>query len=451
MSPTMTVTSVVARDRDVRRRVLETVLLGGYLAVVVDSPPGAGKTHLVETVVAMAAHHLRMRVGVIAPRVEQVHDLVRRLRQSHPFLRIQLLHASGRPPDLDILADPGVVTVDRPANLGRGPGVVVTTAAKLVFSVPDLSAGQFDLLVCDESYQLPWKDLAPVLHLAHRHLLVGDPGQLRPIVRGDLARYEAARHKMHWAAPRELLRQHPDLPRLALPATWRLPQDTVDLVQPSFYPGLPFASAVAPADRRLGFVAAGIGDPVDAALDQLASGATLVGLLLPARPLEVEEVDDEVAELAAHVVARLLERAATWVGVRKLTECDIGYVDAHVASNARTRARLRSAGVGPATMTTTPEIWQGSQRPVMVAKHTLSGLAHLDGFALDPGRLCVMTSRHQLGVILVGRDGVAGALERHRHDTAERPSGTEDAQWAGWRAHHRLWTALDAMGRLVRA
>ncbi len=450
MSQTVTTVSVVARDRDVRRRVLETVLQETHPAVVVDSPPGAGKTHLVETVVATAAHHLRMHVGVIAPRVEQVHDLVRRLRQGHPFLPVQLLHARGRLPDPDILADPGVVSVDRPANLRRGPGVVVTTAAKLAFSVPDLQAGQFDLLVCDESYQLPWKDLAPVLHLAHRHLLVGDPGQLRPIVRGDLARYEAARHKMHWAAPRELLRQNPNLPRLQLPATWRLPQDTVELVQPSFYPDLSFASAVALADRQLGFGAAGIGDPVDAALDQLAAGATLVGLLLPARPLEVDEVDDEVAELAAHVVARLLERAATWVGVRQLTERDIGYVDAHVASNARVRARLRAAGVGPATMTTTPEIWQGSQRPVMVAKHTLSGLARLDGFALDPGRLCVMTSRHQLGVILVGRDGVAAALERHQHDTAERPSGTEDAQWAGWRAHHRLWTALDTMGRLIR-
>jgi hypothetical protein len=432
-----------------RRQVLEVVMHERQPAVIVDSPPGAGKTDLVEAVVATAVRHADWRVVLTAPRVEQTYDLVRRIKAHYDPIDVTLFHSDSREPPSDVVRT-GVRLATRPNALPRSSGVVIGTAKKLVMSAADINSGDFDLLVCDEAYQLPANDLDPVAHVAKQLLLVGDPGQLPPLVRGDIARFEAAPVKVHWPCPKELLRRHPALPRISLPTTFRFPQDTVDFVQPSFYPNLPFVSGVSTADRRLRFLTTGISGSIDTALNQVSGGASIVALLLPARAMELDDVDEELAQLAAEVIARILERGAEWVGNRRLVAGDIGYVDAHVASNAAVERQLRRKGIGPETMATTPEIWQGLQRPLMVAKHTLSGIGRLDAFALEPGRLCVMSSRHQLGCILVGRDGVGTALERHQHDCAARPAGADDATWAGWLAHRTLWNTLETEGRLVR-
>jgi hypothetical protein len=240
------------------------------------------------------------------------------------------------------------------------------------------------------------------------------------------------------------------MPRIALPATFRLPQDTVDFVQPAFYPQLGFVSGAAPGSRRLGYANMGMNTPVDRVLDLLAGGASMVGILLPARRIEAEDVDEEVAELAAEVLGRLLDRGVEWVGQGRLQASDLGYVDAHVASNAAVQRQLRRRNIGPELWATTPEIWQGLQRRMMVMKHTLSGIRRFEAFSLEPGRLCVMSSRHQLGCIIIGRDGVGAALDEHQHDCAQRPSGSADAAWDGWRAHRTLWSKLETSDRLVR-
>jgi hypothetical protein len=433
-----------------RRRILECVLHHEYDVTLVDSPPGAGKTSLVEDVAVTAAQYCNWRVGIVTPRVKQAYDLVRRIILGHVPTPTMLLHASQDAPPRDVIAT-GVSVLNRANQLPAGAGVVVSTAAKLRFSVPDLSARAFDLLICDEAYQLPWWQMAPLAHLARCLLLVGDPGQLPPLVRADIARFEAASSKVHWPAPRELLRLHPQLSPVQLPLTFRLPQDSVDLVQPSFYPDLPFVSAAQPEDRRIRFAASGMATPIDRALDLISTGASIVGILLPARTAGVDEVDEDVAALAAEVIDRLLTRGAEWIGRRVLAPADIGYVDAHVASNAAVERGLRRRGISTEVWATTPEIWQGLERPVMVMKHPLSGTGRFDRFSLEPGRLCVMTSRHQAACVIVGRDGVDAALAKHQHNCAERPSGAEDAEWTGWRAHDVFWSELEQKGRLVRA
>jgi len=184
----------------------------------------------------------------------------------------------------------------------------------------------------------------------------------------------------------------------------------------------------------------------------LATGATLAGILLPATDLPLADLDEGVAEVMAQVAQRLLERHAEWAGQRRLMARDLGCIDPHVASGAAVRRQLRKRGISAdELMVDTPEIWQGLERPIMVVKHTLSGLPRLSSFSLEPGRWCVMLSRHQLGCVIVGREGIGAALERHRHNCADRPMGVDNAEWAGWRAHVALWGSMERMGRIVRA
>ncbi len=417
----------------------------------VDSPPGAGKTRLVEGVVATAVQRLGLSVAVATPRAEQSFDVLRRLSANFDPMQIEVLQSNRRFLPSDLRADPQVAApVSSPGDLLGGRGVVVGAASKFVASVPRFRYPQFQLLVCDEAYQLPAKDIDPLVTIAEQVLLVGDPGQLPPLVKADPARFEAARYRVHRPAPEELLRRYPGIPREQLPATFCFPQATVDLVQPSFYPHLPFGSGVPDEERRFHLRAAGIGTPIDRALDLLAEGASVVGILAPEKPVGQGGVDDEIAAIMARMCRRALDRGPEWEGEGRLGPADIGCADAHVASGAAVRRHLLADGIREELVVETPEIWQGLQRPLMVVKHTLSGLLRVDPFSLQPGRTCVMLSRHQVGCVIVGRDGVGEALDRYQHDSGARASAAEDATWSGWRARATLWEQLERSGRLIR-
>lgn len=444
----MTVAAIGNRSRAVLERVLELSLREGEPLVTVPSPPGAGKTSLVESV-AVAAAHNGLRVLVAAPRAEQTYDFIRRVLADYQPLPIEALLARDRKLPDDLVAA-GVRDPRRSVDLTGGPGVIVATVDKLVDAAPDIGARAFDLLLVDEAWQVTYGNLLPLLTLAGQAVLVGDAGQLPPLVRSETHRFEAREHHVHWPAPEEVMRRHPDAPVIPLPATRRLPQDTVDFVQPAFYPGLPFVSAVRPAERRLRAAAAGLGTGIDRAIDLLVGGATLAGVLLPPRAHAGIEYDAEVADLAAAVADRLLQRGVRWEGERVLSAEDIGCVDPHRDSGTATRRALSARGIGPELMVSTPEIWQGLQRPLMIARYPVLPGHRLSAFDLEPGRVCVQLSRHQLACIIVGRDGVGDALDAHQHDVSARASEAVDAEFIGWRAHRELWSRLDGAGRLVR-
>jgi AAA domain-containing protein len=433
-------------------RVLDLVLRDGHPLVVVVSPPGAGKTRLIESLVATAVHGVSLRVAVATPRTEQMYDVLRRLLGNFDPMEVIALYSKRRPLPDDLEAHLRLRRFTDAALLPAGPGVTVGTVDKFAIRA-QLLQGRFDVLICDEAYQVPFVRFFPLTFVARQVVLVGDPGQLPPLVRADTTRFEATPVKVHWPAPKEFLARFPAAPTVQLPVTWRLPQDTVDLIQPAFYPDLAFDSAVRSGERRLVFGAAGLRDGIDRVLDQLASGSSVGALVLPERRFGPDEVDDQLSEVMALVARRTLDRGGRWVGRRVLERADIGVADPHVASGAVVRRYLRRAGI-PTTIegvvVETPEIWQGLQRPIMVVKHPLSGATRLTGFPLEPGRWCVSLSRHQIGCVIVTRDGISDTLDRHQHDSASRPTGADDPQWAGWLAHRELWTALERTGRLVR-
>jgi hypothetical protein len=431
------------------QRVLEVVFQDGEPLVVVRSPPGAGKTWLVETVVAVATRHFGLRVAVLAPRAEQTYDLLRRLAGVVAPVPIQPLQSSLRSLPADLEGDPRILPpTPNVAGVAVQARVLVGNVAKFFDSCPDFPQARFDLLVCDEAYQVPFKDFAPLFKLARQVLMVGDPGQLPPLVRADTAPFESGLVKVHWPAPRELLRKFTGVPVVSLPVTRRLPQDTVDILQPAFYPDLEFVSSAVPEERRISFGATGLRTPVDRALDLLEEGATLVGLLLPRLEYPVGEVDQEVVETMAEVVRRLRERQVL-MGGEALSDAMIGCTDPHVISNAALGRAVRGMGAHD-VVCDTPEQWQGLQRPLMVVRHPLSGSRRLDAFSLDPGRACVMLSRHQGACIIVGRDSIGDALDAHLHNCGDRPMQADDAEWRGWSAHQRVWQAMEEQGRWVR-
>ncbi len=218
--------------RDDADRVLDAAvdqaLFGTDPITIVKSPPGAGKTYLVECACAVAVAAARMRVLVVTPGVSQLYDIADRLL-GYRLARLELAHAKHRTLPANLV---GRINASGGWDTGFniGPGVVVANADLLASYLDQLGSGCFDFAIVDESYQLSASKFMPIADLARRVIMVGDPGQLAPVISTDVSNLEASDHKMHWSAPAYVLDRFPNTPVFSLPVTRRLLRDTAELI-----------------------------------------------------------------------------------------------------------------------------------------------------------------------------------------------------------------------------
>ena len=405
---------------------------------VVKAPPGSGKTHLLMMAVK-AAFKKKQRVAVATQTRAQADDICRRLLAEFTVSPIRFAAASSARRDSEF------TIITNKSELPHGPCVVVATSAKW-----GMLGGlqEFDVLFVDEAWQLSWADFMLLGQVSGRFVLIGDPGQIPPVVTIDTERWETSPRAPHHPAPEIILRQRPrDLLSLDLPATRRLPEDTAGYIGP-FY-DFPFKAFAQPGER---FVRVGGSsrDGIDAALDRLSAG-TVVAVTLPTPPEGPPLEDDpDVADLAVTVAKRLLKRGARvncGGGVADLPPADIGLCATHRVMNAAMELRLPRSLRGHVHVDT-PERWQGLELAVMVVVHPLSGVLHPSDFDLETGRLCVMASRHQAGLVIVTRDHIGETLDTHL-PAAEQPVGRPDVAGRGHHQNVTFWNALLAQNRVV--
>lgn len=415
--------------------------------VVVRAPPGSGKTFLLLRGVAHAIGN-RRRVAVGAQTNSQADDICRRLNDQYPDVHVTRFAAGGRS-RVDL--GENVSWTSNKHRLPRGPCIVVTTVAK--WTLTELEHA-YDILFVDEAWQMAWADFMLCSKVAPRFVLIGDPGQIPPVVPIPAQRWETSPRAPHHPAP-EVILGDPRIPRLELelPACRRLPHDSVELVRP-FY-DFEFASWAEPGERYVRIPPAeGWHSRLDPALNLFASGS-VVALTTPT-PAEGPplELDEEVAVLAAETAARVLERGARAVAdddgaERELRPDEIGVAATHrVMNNAIQQAlppELRAEVV-----VDTPERWQGLERKLMIVVHPLSGVTAPSSFDLETGRLCVMISRHRSGLIVVSRDHIQATLENHI-PVADQPVGRPDVMGRGHQAHLAFWEHLTEAGRVIGA
>jgi hypothetical protein len=418
----------------------------GEPALRLDSPPGAGKTWVVQRLAIQAMHLHRERCMISTQTNEQSFDVARRLATEFPKL---IFHLFARKSLLlpNVLGSlPNLVVVRSRDNLPAGPCVVISNAAKWSW-IQD--PPPFDLQIIDEAFQLPDYRFQQISGLARRFVLVGDPGQIAPVVTCEIERWKCDVAGPHVSCPRALIERHPGIKRLALPVSRRLIDDTVRFVQPAFYPELPFSALSSNRIRKLALTRPISGTkPIDAALDLAATGASVSMLELPEKI--TGEVDEEVASTIVKMIERLLTRKATISedGIsRSLQASMIGVVCAHVSQVNAIRERLPA--ILSDVLVETSDRFQGLERHLMIVHHPLSGRADASTFHLEAGRLCVMLSRHRLACWIVGRAGISGRLLRYS-PSGDRILGVEqDSEFEGWRAHLNILRKLADEGRVI--
>lgn len=437
----------------VTEAILHDTLHSTRRGVVVDSPPGAGKS----TLVVRAARELAAAgrpLIVIAQTNAQVDDLTVRLATADPELPLGRLHSSdSRPYDPALDDHPCVFTSARIGDLAALP-VVLSTAAKWAWVKRGEGEPPWPHAIVDEAYQMRSDALLAVAGLFERALFVGDPGQLDPFSQVGAEQWAGLTHDPSASAVTTLLSHNPDLPQHRLPVSWRLPASAAPLVSDAFYPYTPFQSGSAPGDRRLTFAAPAAESATEETVDEVIDEAAASGwglLELPARL--TPRTDPEAVAAVAQVVGRLLTRGGTTTDERSpepapLTARRIAVGAAHRDQAAAVRSALAGLGlpgelhVTDVTVDTANRL-QGREFDVTVVLHPLSGRPDATAFHLETGRLCVLTSRHRHACIVVCRAGVPELLDDH--------PGTEPVQLGvtvkfpdGWEANHAVFAHLSA-------
>src|SRR5690606_39034337 len=180
--------------------------------------------------------------------------------------------------------------------------------------------------------------------------------------------------------------------------TWRLGPDTTALIQPAFYPDLPFTSR-RPHEHLTG--ADGHRLPEIAARSVTASGGTGDPALIGA-----------CADRARALLGTTL---TTTEGTRPVTPGDLAVVASHVSQAAAVRAMLADL---PDVLVGTANQLQGMERVAAVVLHPLAGYRDPNAFGTDLGRTCVMLSRHRAHLTVITDDATPDVLREAEQDTA---------------------------------
>jgi hypothetical protein len=431
------VTSAVELAEETAARILAD-LAGARRGVVVDSPPGAGKSTLVVRAAARIVD-AGEKVMVIAQTNEQVDDLTDRLASARPELAVgRLAGTEYRPPDR-VTRHPRVTLSTKLAGL-EGCPVVLSTAHKWATVRAE---APWPWAIVDEAYQMRSDLLLRVAGLFGRALFVGDPGQLDPFSTVATERWAGLSWDPMQSAVAVLLGHNPDVPVHTLPVSWRLPAAAAPVVSEAFYPFTAFRAATGPGERRVAFSTAPFGsNALDLTLDKAAAHGWALYELPPRYTVRT---DAEAVAACAAVAARVLQRGAVSFSERAVagapvTADRIAVGTAHRDQAQAIRAILAGGGLPGITVDTANRL-QGREFDIVIVLHPLSGRRDATAFHLEAGRLCVLTTRHRHACIVVARAGIPELLDAHPSTEPVHlnvPVKFPD----GWEAHQALLAHL---------
>ncbi len=389
-------------------------------AVLVEAPPGAGKSSLAVSVTEeLVTADDGFRLPIVTQTNEQADDIVRSLRRKHPHVLVARLHGSKGPsPAMVAELSPGLVldTDHESADVQRAQ-VVVATARKWEF----VRSGQqrrgairrYRAALIDEAYQMRSDALLGIAGLFERIVCVGDPGQLDPFTTIDDAHWKGLQHSPSRTAMGTLRAFHPGIATHQLPTSWRLPPSATEIVAPAFYPFASFESGTLEEQRKLELEPSA--RSAEGAVLERAAADGWAYVELPER--FTVRTDNEVADRLARLVAGLLRRGAIVTDEldpegRPLTAGDVAVIAAHNDQVHAVRYALNELGVDPDSLVvSTANRVQGREYDVVFVWHPLAGRRDATAFHLEAGRMCVMLSRHRHACVVVGRAGAHRLLD----------------------------------------
>ena len=352
----------------------------GESYLFVQGPPGSGKTWQGARM-AIALMRAGKRVGVTSLSHKAIHNFLRAVQHEADAQGYTFSGAKRGDPRTETAFESRCVVTSDDTDVCADPSFQLVAGTAWAFSREkvDVHAAErpLDVLFVDEAGQLALADVLAVGTAARSLVLLGDPNQLPQVSQGSHPEGSGCSVLEH------LLGDHDTVPPergLFLSATWRLRPELCAFTSDAYY------------DGRLGYAD-------DAARRSLAAGNGPIWLAI-----EHEghgQSSPEEAEAIAAAVTHLLgtpftdETGAT----RPLTAADVLVVAPYNAQVRQLRLRL-----GEEIAVGTVDKFQGQQAPVVfvsMASSTSEEAPRGIGFAFDPNRFNVATSRAQCRAVLV--------------------------------------------------
>ena len=347
----------------------------GDRVTMIESPPGAGKT----TLICEAVYHLlrdsELSLAVACPTRDGARDIAK--------LLVSILGTEKDSPKVVF----SVKGMDMPegthvhAPMGSR-SVVVRTTSSCKYKPPTV-----DVLIFDEAYQVTYSDMSKAALECQQVLLVGDPGQIGPVVKVNTRPWDNMRFNPASRAP-EVMVNIEGAVVLHMDATFRVGQHTVDTIAPLY--GFGFTSKrperflVNDFGARVGEIEALRIRPISNRVDLQTMVAIAnfaishVGKTVRSFDENGKPVDELVkAEDVAVIVPHNDQAAALGAMLRNSTAENLPY-----------------PGAGERIYVGTADRAQGGQWKAVVALDPMIGHTSAGSHQLALGRLCVMLSRH---------------------------------------------------------
>ena len=390
---------------------------------ITKAPPGAGKSYLVRLAAGLHGLGMEHSVAIATPTREQGLDLAAGIAQDYPSLQV-VWHAPHPP-----VGHPELTHISTPADLPSTPHIAVGTIAKWGYYNADKHEGEYAMLVVDEAFQVTDAAFTTIAHVATHYFLVGDPGQIAPVVTADMSEWAHLPDAPTLPVPETLLYRRPETPVFELPSTRRFGAASAAMVCENFY-DFSWDSIAPPMGLQVP------GSPV---LDSISSGAGISSLVLPADDA-VPRNDPELAGAIAAVAHKVLDKGVFTVeGVVQ----PVGQVYVSCAHRDQVSA-ARAACAGLDVVVDTAERLQGRQAAFTIAWHPASGSHAVTEFQRNTGRLCVMLSRHKAGSMVVMREDTAERLGSY--ESPGRSVVGEDGVYRAWQTTKAMTERLLADG-----
>lgn len=329
--------------------------------VIVKAPPGGGKTHLLARVAAWLAVGAGLKVEIVAFTREQRDQIALRVHEVVPG-RVKL--------------QSGKSGTSAPSTVFNVPGVSPLIGVRTVASAR-MSPPVADVILVDEAWQLPFADVAAAAGASQQIIMVGDPGQIGPVITADTSGWENLAVPPHHPAPEAFQRLAPfksNMVTVTMKQTYRLGSETAALVS-TFY-DWPFTSA----------------RPILTLTD--TSGAVLPELTQRVSPVAASTDDPAMLRTVTEAALSLVGGTVTGNdGSLPLDDSQIAVVVSRNSQLTAVAAMLRDKG-HPDIVVGTADKLQGGQWTAVVALDPATGADDVAGRSVTDGRACVMLSRH---------------------------------------------------------
>jgi hypothetical protein len=375
--------------------------------------------------------------------------------------------------------------IPKPANVQYGwvskrddlpstGALIVSTAAKWGQNYILRKDREFFALLVDEAFQMSWSTFVQVSNLSSRFVLIGDAGQIPPVVPVDARRWDVAPIPPHWAAPNVFSNNVADerVSINVLDTCRRLPAESVTFIE-DFYKeqglGVEPHEDVKPASRGLKYTNSTPGRHSDS-LQKASSDSRGLPIMIElpndgdGPPLDR---DSDVATQIAQLVDQLFRsQAFSLESGEQIHLSDIAVCSTKRATNALIESALndvveklkadKSLNVVKENpekddlriRVDTPERMQGLEFEVFIAVHPMTNVTHPSEFDLETGRLCVMASRHRQALFMFTRSHLREMLRSARILSGHVPGG-RDITGLGLRNHKEFLKRVEEAGTWV--